>query len=158
MRTFTLPRRESRVVLWVGRTLIVIVCLQSVFFCWSIYRRIWQVQHIEALANSAVLVPGTTVGYDVLTSGEVHNLISLELIQGDRHEVLVQQRARINLVNTYNPFLVRSTQSVRLPSELLSRYRAGPATLRVTAFGSQKLLRTPPPRVNELHVTLAPAP
>jgi hypothetical protein len=156
VKSFGLPRRESGVVFWLGRALIALACLYSVAFCWNIYRRIWQVQRIEAIATSNVLVPGTTVGYDVLTGGEVPNLIRLELIQGARHETLLQERARVNFMNTFNPRLIRSKQSVTISPDLLSRFSAGPATLRVTAFGLQKLLRTPAPRIRELAVTLAP--
>ena len=157
MRTFaaTMPRRESRVVLWVRRAVIAIACIHLVFFCWSIYRRIWQVQHIEVLATSTVLVSGAVVGYDVITSGEVPNRIRLELVQGATREILLEQRARVNSVSAYDPRIFRYTPSVTITPELLSRFRPGPATLRVTAFGGQKLLRIPAPRVRELQVRLA---
>jgi hypothetical protein len=150
-----MPRRESRVVFWVRRVLIAVACIHAVLFFWSIYRRIWQVQRIEARATSTVLVPGSAVGYDVVTSGETNNLIRLELVQGARREILLEQRARVNSVSAYDPRLFRYTPTVTITPELLARFRAGPATLRVTAFGGQKLLRTPAPRVRELQLRLA---
>ena len=151
-----MPRRESRVVLWVWRVMIAIACIHAVFFCWSIYRRIWQVQRIEVLAASTVLVPGAAVGYDVITSGETHNLIRLELVQGAQREILLEQRARVNSVSAYDPRIFRYTPTITITPGLLARFRTGPATLRVTAFGGQKLLHTPAPRVRELAVRLAP--
>ena len=150
-----MPRGESRVVFWVRRALIAIACIHVVFFCWSMYRRIWQVQRIEARATSTVLVPGSVIGYDVITSGEVPNLIRLELVQGAQREILLEQRARVNSVSAYDPRVFRYTPTVTLTQELLARFRTGPATLRVTAFGGMKLLRTPAPRVRELQVRLA---
>jgi hypothetical protein len=157
VRTFAvaIKRRESRVVLWVRRALIAIVCIHAIFFCWSIYRRIWQVLRIEARATSTVLGPGSAVGYDVITSGEVRNLIRLELVQGAQREILLEERARVNRVSAYDPRVFRYTPSVTITPALVLRFRPGPATLRVTAFGDMKLLRTPAPRVRELQVLLA---
>ena len=150
-----MPRRESRVVLWVWRAVIAIACIHAVFFCWSIYRRIWQVLRIEVRATSTVLVPGSAVGYDVITSGEVRNLIRLELVQGAQREILLEQRARVNSVSAYDPRVFRYTPTVTITPELLARFHTGPATLRATAFGDMKLLRIPAPRVRELQVRLA---
>lgn len=120
------------------------------------YRRIWQVQHIEVVAASTLLAAGSTVGFDVVTSGETRNLIRLELIQGDRREVLMEKLSDVNRISGYDPRLFRYARSVRISRALLARFGAGPALLRVTAFGGMKLLRTPPPRVREAAVQLAP--
>ena len=151
-----MPRRESRVVLWVRRALIAVVCVHSVLFCWSIYRRIWQVLRIEARMSSPVLTPGSTVGFDVVTSGETNNVIRLDLVQGEHREILIEQRARTNAFSAYDPRVFRYTPMVSITPELLARFQAGPATLRVTGFGGQKLLRTPPARVREVRVELRP--
>ena len=113
-------------------------------------------QRIELLATATVLAPSATVGYDVITSGEVQNLIRLELVQGDRHETLLEQRAGTNRISAYDPRLFRYTPSVTIGPELLARFRAGPAALRLTVFGGQKLLHTPAPRVRQLQVSLSP--
>ena len=155
MRTFFLPHREPRVFRWLRRFTIVTLCVHSALLCWSIYRRIWQVQRIEVHATETVLAPLATVGYDVVTSGEVHNLIRLELVQGAQHEILLEQRAGVNRISAYDPRVFRYTPRVTIGPEFLSRFRAGPAVLRLTVFGGQKLLHTPPPRVRELQVRLA---
>ena len=149
-------RRESRVVLWVRRGTIVVACIYAVSFSWSIYRRINQILRIEAHASSPVLAPGSTVGYDVVTSGEVQNRIRLELVQGARTEMLREQRASVNGISGLDPRVFRYTATVAVTPAVLARFRPGPATLRVTGFGGQKLLRTPAPRVRELQVRLQP--
>jgi hypothetical protein len=149
-------RRESRVVVLIRRTLLAIVCLYIVTFCWSVYRRIWQVLRIEAHASSLVLAPGSTVGYDVITSGEVPNQIRLELVQGGQRVILHEERGAVPTVRSLDPRVYRYTPTVVITPEILSKLQPGPATLRVTGFGAQKLLRTPANRVRELRVRLQP--
>jgi hypothetical protein len=127
-------------------------------FCWSIYRRIWQVQRIDVIAPSPDLAPSSKVGYDVITSGEVRNLIRLELVQGDQRETLLEQRSDRNRISAYDPRWFHYKPTVTLGPEVISRFRAGPATLRLTVFGGQKLLHTPAPRMRELEVRVVPGP
>ncbi|HEY9230434.1 MAG TPA: hypothetical protein VIP11_27530 [Gemmatimonadaceae bacterium] len=158
MTTFaaSMARRESRVVLHVRRVVIAVVLLYMISFSWSMYRRIRQVIRIEPRAASLVLAAGSTVGYDVVTSGETHNLIRLELIQDAQREVLLEQRSHVNNVRSFDPRLFRYTPTVTITPAMLARFHAGPATLRVTGFGAQKLLRVPAPRVRDLQVQLQP--
>jgi hypothetical protein len=151
-------RPESNVVLWVRRVLITIACVHILFFCWAIFRRLRQILRIELTVSSAVLRPGSTVSYDVITSGETMNRIRLELLQGAHSEVLLEQRAAVNGVSAYDPRVFRYTPTVVITPAVLARFTPGPATLRLTGFGGQKLLQTPAPRVRELPVQLAPAP
>src|SRR5256714_7393905 len=114
MTTFAaaMARHESRVVRQVRRAVIAVACIYAVSFSWSIYRRIRQILRIEARATSLVLVPGSAVGYDVVASGEVRNLIRLELVQGPQSEVLLEQRASVNRVSGLDPRVFRYTPSV----------------------------------------------
>jgi len=158
MTTFAaaMKRREPPLLRVVRRTMITAACVYFVSATWGMYRRIRQILRIELHADSPVLMPGSTVGYDVVTSGEVQNLIRLELVQGSRHEVLLEQRASVNDVIDLDPRLFRYLPTVVMTSALLCRLDPGPATLRLTAFGSHKLMHTPAPRVRELEVRLQP--
>jgi hypothetical protein len=149
-----MAQRESRVVRLVRRAMIAVACICVVSSAWGMYRRIWQILRIELRANSLVLAPGATVSYDVVTSGAVPNVIRLELVQGAHHEVLLEQRASINAVSDLDPRVFRYAPTVTITPALLARFQSGPAILRVTGFGGQKLLRTPAPRVRELQVRL----
>ena len=122
-----MARRESRVVGWVRRGTIVIACVYAVSFSWSIYRRINQILRIEAHTTSLVLAPGSRVGYDVITSGEVQNRIRLELVQGARSELLREQRANLNRISGLDPRVFRYTPTVTITPVLLARFRPGPA-------------------------------
>ena len=158
VRNLRPPLTESPVVRWVRRVIIVTAAIHVVLSLWSLYRRIWQVQRIELIAPATVLTPSDTVGYAVITSGEVHNRIRLAHVQGDTHEVLIEQRARVNRISAYDPRIFRYTPKVALSAGQRSRFRDGPATLRLTVFGGQKLLHTPAPRVREQEVRLDPLP
>jgi len=105
VKTIFLPRHEPRVFRWLRRFTIVTVCMHFGLSCWSFYRRIWQVQRIEVLVTSTVLAPSATVGYDVVTSGEVQNLMRFELVQGAQREILLEQRSGRNRISAYDPRL-----------------------------------------------------
>jgi hypothetical protein len=155
MRTCTLPRDESPVFRWLRRATITIVCVHVTVSCWSTYRRIWQVQRIEVIATATTLHPSAVIGYDVITSGEVHNLVRFELVQGARHEILREWLTGRNRVSAYDPRLFHYTRRDTIGLDVISRFRPGPAVLRLTVFGGRKLLRTPAPRVRELQVQIA---
>lgn len=76
-------------------------------------------------------------------------------MQGSRSEAMFEQLGGVNAVSAYDPRVSRYTSTVTITPELLARFAPGPATLRLTGFGAQKLLHTPDPRVRELQVTLA---
>ena len=158
MRSFALPQERSFLDRWLLRVVVALACAHICLACWGTYRRLWQVQRIEVVAPSTVLAPSATVGYDVITSGETHNLIQLELIQGALHKVLMEQRADVNRINTYDPRLFRYTPTLTITPEMLATFVPGPAVLRLTVFGGTKLLHTPAPRVREVGVQLAPIP
>ncbi len=154
MRNFLMPRRESRVFRWLWRITLVTACAHAALFCWSIYRRLWQVQRIEIVSPPTSIAAGTTIELDVITSGEVQNLIRLELVRGERHEVLYERRAQVNRFSAYDPRLFRYRPVITIAAEPLARLGAGAATLRLTVFGGQKLLQTPKARVREVQVQL----
>jgi hypothetical protein len=138
------------------RFTIVTATAYAVLFSWGIYRRLVQVQHIEIVSPPAVIGHGTEIGYDVITSGEVHNLIRMELVQGTHVAVLREQWSGVNRVNTLDPRLFRYRPTVRVDDAMLAGFRAGPADLRLTVFGNVKLLRVPAPRVRQAVVRVVP--
>jgi hypothetical protein len=158
-RTFLLPDDETPLFRWLRRFIIVTATAYAMLFSWGIYRRLIQVQRIDLPVPSSPIGPGSAIAYDVVTSGEVHNLIRLEVLQGDRRSVLHEQWSGVNHVNTLDPRLFRYRPTIAIAPRALDGFRPGPATLRLTVFGNQKLLRTPAPRTREVGVVLlSPAP
>jgi hypothetical protein len=86
--------------------------------------------------------------------GEVQNLIRLELVQGGRRVVLDERRGRLSAINTIDPRLFRERRIVVVSEGQLAGFAAGPATVRLTVFGGQKLPRTPGPRTREFAVNI----
>jgi hypothetical protein len=156
VRNFLMPRSETRLFRWLWRATIVTACAHGALFTWSIYRRLRQITRVDIILNSTTLASGDSVGYDVVASGEVQNLIRLELIQGDLVAVVHEQRAQVNRFSGYDPRRFRYTPKIAITPDLLSRFKPGPAKLRLTGFGGQKLLQTPAPRVREVEVRLTP--
>ena len=155
VRSIFLPAVEPRAYVLMRRFAIVTAIAYAVLFSWGIYRRLVQVQCIEITAAPAVIRPGAEIGYDVITSGEVHNLIRLELVQGPRSVVIDERWSDVNRVNTLDPRLFRYRPTIRVDGAALSEFGSGPATLRLTVFGNRKLLRVPKSRAREREVTIA---
>lgn len=151
-----LAQRESRVLIHTRRTIIAVACIYAMLALWSTFRRLRQILYIEARASGLVLTPGSALGFDVVASGEVQNRLRLELLQGERSEILLEQRASVNRVSALDPRVFRYRPTVIVTPALLARFHAGTATIRVTGFGGQKLLHTPAARVRELKVELKP--
>ena len=102
MTTFAarMVRRDSRVVRQVRRDMIAIACIDMIPFWWSIYGRVWHIMRIELRPAALVLVPGSTVGYDIAVSREC---------------------ATVSASNSYKARSVRKI--VRLPQLALDRRR-----------------------------------
>src|SRR4051812_40032201 len=120
-----LSRRESPAVRYVRRISITVACVYGVLFWWNMFARIRQIIRIEASVPSTVLAPGSTIGYDIVTSGEVPNRLVLELIQGERKEILIEQHGRFHRIRAIDPRVFRYTPSVTLTPAILSRFQAG---------------------------------
>ena len=149
---FSIPQQRSRTRTWIRRVIIAVFAIHIALAGWGFYRRIWQVLRIDLQVSSVMLTPGATVSYDVITTGEAQNRILLELVQGGTTETLVEQRARLSAVNMYDPRVFTYAQTISITANLLQHFAPGPATLRLTGFGGQRLLRTPAPRVREIAV------
>lgn len=152
--SLAMKSRESRTVARVRSLLGGVAVVYLILAAWGMYRRIWQVQRIALSVPSTTVSAGSTVSYDVITSGEADNLIRLELVQGAQHDVLLERHGRLSAINTIDPRLFRVRERVVVSPDVLARFASGPAVVRLTVFGGQKLLRTPAPRVRESAVTI----
>ena len=148
---------DSRFQRWARRCAVGLICFHVCLLPWELYRRIWQVLRADLVVSSDVLTPGASISIDVVTSGEVRNRIVLELLQETRQETLLEFRGELNRMNVYDVRIYRYLSSVRLTPDVLTRFKPGPAVIRLTGYGGTKLLRTPPPVVREQRV-MVPAP
>jgi hypothetical protein len=76
------------------------------------------------------------------------------LRQGDRIDTLIVHQLGTHGVPSLDPRWQAESDSVVLAADRLARYYDGEATLVATAVGRSQWMRTPPPTVRELRVTL----
>jgi hypothetical protein len=135
-----------------------LVAVHITLASWAGYRAIVQVFSLDLVVASPVLHGGSTVGYRVISSGRVPVTVRLELIQAAHAETLSVKRVQTSFEPAYDPIPKRGSQSIALGPEQLARFASGPAIVRATAIGSPQWLRTPPPTVREVPVTIDLAP
>jgi hypothetical protein len=118
------------------------------------YRAYYQVRSLELRLTDSTLRAGSAVEVEASGSGRTTIDVRVELVQGARSETLAVLRVRGNDWAAIDPRPTRASQSVALTREQLSRFLAGPATLRATATGRPQWLRLPPPTVREVAVEI----
>jgi hypothetical protein len=142
-----------RVLRWIILPLLTVHVALATF---SGYRAIWQIWRFDLHVSDAVLRPGVTVGFDLVSTGRVEADAQVELIQGSVAETLAVKFLPRNANASYDPRPQRGVASVVLTPPQLAAFKPGPALVRATAYGSMQWLRTPPPTVREQRVTIVP--
>ena len=141
-----------RVLRWI---ILPLLAVHVVLAAFSGYRAIWQIYRLDLRVSDAVLRPGATLGFDLVSSGRVEADAQLEIIQGSVAETLAVKFLPRNGNASYDPRPQRGSASVVLTQAHLARFAPGPAVVRATAFGSMQWLRTPPPKIRERRVEIA---
>lgn len=146
--------RDSAYETWLRRSLGLFIGAFLVLGLMAGYRAWVQVFSVRLQTTDAALGPGDTVHVGVKTSGRTFVQVRLELLQSGQAETLAIDEIPKNGDAALDPRPQRRDLSVALPSGLWTRFHSGPALLRATAVGRPQWLRTPPPTVRELTVTL----
>jgi hypothetical protein len=142
---------SMRVLKWI---VVPFVCVHVVLASFSGYRAIVQVYSLDLRASGPTLRPGSTVTFDVASSGRVWVHVDVELRQGQRAETLAVHWIPTHTTPSYDPRTIRGHVELTLTPEQLARLEPGPAVVRATAHGRSQWLRTPPPVVRELGVNV----
>jgi hypothetical protein len=79
----------------------------------------------------------------------------LVLLQGSVSRKLATAELPANDNPSYDPRSRTAAKTVAVSDDALAGFAAGPAVVRVTAYGNRQWLRTPPPVVKEIAVTIA---
>ena len=145
---------EPALVTWTRRILIFLTALFLLDGVASSYRAWVQVLSLSLQLADTVVAPGSGVQVNVKTSGRTFVQVRVELTQSGRTEVLALEEIPKNLDAGLDPRPQRRVMEVPLPPTLWDRFHSGPAVLRATATGRPQWLRTPPPTVRELTITL----
>jgi len=144
-----------RLVTWVVAPLVAIhIVLASI----SGYRAIVQIYRADIVAPSTQLHAGSQVGFTYTSSARVWSDAELELIQGSVTRSLARDSLPPNVNPSYDPRPRHSSKVVALTASDLRGFTPGSARLRLTAYGNMQWLRTPPPVVRELPVSIVAQP
>ena len=141
----------------VVRLLILVVAVP--FFLvdgFAIYRRLNQLRRLDVRVSDAELRDGSAVTLDASSWATTVVTVRLELVQGERSEILLLHRLLPNAEATLDPRPRNARLRVVLTADQLARYAAGEAVLRATATWRAQLLRTSRPVVRELAVRITP--
>jgi len=152
LSTFHQSTRSLRVVRWIVAPL---VAVHIVLATISGYRAIVQIYRVDLSVSDRVLRPGTSIRFFYVSSARVPSDAELVLIQGSTKRSLATAELPANANPSYDPRSRKAAKTVVLSSESLAGFAAGPAVVRVTAYGNMQWLRTPPPKVREMAVTIA---
>ena len=117
------------------------------------YRAYHQIKSVD-LEAPKMLRAGTSIDTSVVTYGRTFVDVRLDLIQGQRSEVLSVHRIPSNNWAFMDPRTRRISHSTLLTDFISRKFQAGSATLRVTATGLRQLGHVPPPIVHETVVEI----
>lgn len=146
--------REPRSFVWMRRCLGLLITIALIDGAISSYRAWVQVYTLSIATDESVLAPGATIQVRVVTSGRTLVQLRVELIQSSATEALLIHDVEPHDDPGLDPRARRVGLTAAVPMALWCRFHQGPALLRVTAMGRPQWLRTPPPTVRELSVTL----
>jgi hypothetical protein len=142
----------------VTRIIAPLVGIHIVLASISGYRAIVQIYRADIVAPSTQLRFGSQVGFTYTSSARVWSDAELELLQGSVKRSLARDSLPPNVNPSYDPRPKHSSKVVALTESDLRGFSPGPARLRLTAYGNMQWLRTPPPVVRELAVSIAAQP
>lgn len=137
------------------RTIIAAAIVHFSLAAASGYRAIVQIYDVT-VESPAVIHPGSPMIVHASTSGRTHVDVRVDLIQGGRTETISNTVVPSNDAFFYDPRAKGVAINVIVPSDILSRFAAGKATIRAVATGRSQFLRTPPPTVEVLQTRLEP--
>jgi len=144
----------SRALGIVQRVAVVATLLHVVIGACSSYRAWVQVRSVEVRVPATNLRPGLQVLVHVVTWGRTPVNVRLDMNQNGKSETLDSLRVAPSRDGFYDPRTRQGTMTPVLTSAFLSKFHAGPATLRATAIGRPQWLRLPPPKVQEVAVVV----
>ena len=140
----------------VRRFLMITLIFFLLIGAWSAYRAWVQVRSVEVRLLTPNLREGASAIVRVVTSGRGLVTTRLELVQGNRAELIAQMLIAGNRNGFFDPRFREGIMTPSLTKEFLARFQPGAAILRATATGRPQWTRLPPPTVQELAVSVAP--
>jgi len=149
------PFEESRASRLGKRTVLWFILLQLPIGALSSYRAWVQIKDLTLSTTSSTLASGVVVRSELVSWARTESDARIELVQGDRVEMLGEVYVSRNHEPVFDPRPRHGSVVVTLTPEMLAGFDAGAATLRASAVGRPQWLRVPPPTIREQPVTIA---
>lgn len=156
-----MPRRrpfqqplEFRILFWIFAPLLTVHTILAVI---SGYRAIVQVRSVALTAPTRALAAGDSLHARVDSWARTPVTLQLILVQARHAETLATKIVRDHRDAFYNPTILRDSVAVAVTPAQLQGFHPGPAVLRAYAIGRAQWMRVPPPKVQDAHITIAPA-
>jgi hypothetical protein len=125
-----------------------------VFGGFSGYRAWVQVRSVALFVPDRELRPGAVVDVEAVSWARTTVTVRLVLEQASHAETLFVHRIPSNHTASLDPRTQSAHLMVPIEREVLERFHAGDAMLRVHAIGGPQWLRTPPPKVQQVLVRI----
>lgn len=152
------PFDESRGTRLAKRALLAFILVHIPIGAMSSYRAWVQVRALSVTTSGPVLSAGSWIRVDVVTSGRQFVDYGIELEQGARNDTLGYHIVPKNGDPFYDQRTRRNSLVITLTDAMLSPFVDGPAIMRSRALGGPQWMRTPPPTVREIAVTIRKKP
>jgi hypothetical protein len=152
------PFDESRRTRLAKRALLIFILVHIPIGAMSSYRAWVQVRALSVTTSGPVLSAGSWLRADVVTSGRQFVDYGIELEQGARNDTLGYHIVRKNRDPFYDQRTRRDSLVITLTDAMLAPFVDGPAVVRSRALGGPQWMRTPPPTVREMAVTIRKTP
>ena len=142
--------------IWIG----ILICL-VLFLTLGVvvsYRAYYPIVSVKILLAEPMLRADGVVRVDTVSSGRAPISIRVELVQGDRSEIVVIDRVTSRNRALWNLRAVQKSTYAPISRAMLERFTAGQAVVRATVVSGPTWLRQPPPVVHELATNLQVGP
>lgn len=144
---------------WIGFTIlrratIAVAIVHFSLAAVSGYRAVVQIYSASLVTDGSTLHEGSRIAAKVVTAGRTWVDVTVDLNQRGKRASLGKMRVDSNDSFFYDFRPKRARLDLVVSREMLTGFARGPASLRVTAEGRSQWLRIPPPKIDEVPVTL----
>ena len=143
---------------WIGFRILKRICISVAVVHFSLaaasgYRAVVQIYSVS-LETPKVVTGGTLMHARVSTAGRTYVDTGVEIIQGTTVERITAYQVPQNDSFFYDFRTKRAEFDVTVPPDIMSRFKPGPAKVRLIAEGRMQWVHVPPPKIDVVSVEL----
>ena len=143
---------------WIGFKILKRICIAVAVVHFSLaaasgYRAVVQIYSVD-LETPKVLAAGTQMHARVSTAGRTYVDTRVEIVQGSTVERIATYQVPQNDSFFYDFRTKRAAFDVTVPPDIMSRFKPGPAKVRLIAEGRMQWVHVPPPKIQVVPIEL----